>query len=126
MSQPERAIEEQILTYLKMKGIFAFKVKTMGSFDPVTRGFRRISKWYRRGVSDILGIYKGKFLAIEVKLPKRQIGEKKYAAGRPSTFQKMFLQDVLDNGGISFIATSVEDVEEALKKQEKSEHASIP
>jgi penicillin-binding protein-related factor A (putative recombinase) len=90
------------------------KIKTMGTFDPVTRNFRRISKWYKKGVSDIIGIYKGKFLAIEVKLPKRQVGEKTYAAGRLSPFQKIFLQDVIDHGGIAFVATSADEVEQKL------------
>lgn len=80
----------------------------MGTFDPKTRSFRKISHWYKKGVSDILGIYKGKFLAIEVKTP----------TGRASPFQKTFLKDVTDCGGIGFIARSIEDVEENLKKQE--------
>lgn len=97
-----------------MNGIFSFKVKTVGTFDPETRSFRRTSKWYKRGVADILGIYKGKFLAIEVKTEK----------GRPNPNQKLFLQDVLNNGGIAFIARSVEEVEQELKKQDEP-HASV-
>jgi penicillin-binding protein-related factor A (putative recombinase) len=111
VQQTEKILENQILEYLQSQGIWTFKVKTTGTFDPKTRGFRRTGKWYKKGVSDILGIYKGKFLAIEVKIK----------GSYPAPNQRIFLQDVLNNGGISFVARSIEDVEQALLKQEKSD-----
>lgn len=53
-----------------------------------------------KGKSDILGIYKGKFLAIEVKRP----------SGRLSLDQELFLEEVKKHGGIAIIARSVEDL----------------
>lgn len=98
----------------------------MGTYDPYTGTFRRHSKWYKRGVSDVLGIYKGKFLAIEIKAPKETLldGTKKQA-GRLSMDQKNFLKEVEEQGGIAIVARSIDDIEQALKKQDKS-NASIP
>lgn len=57
-----------------------------------------------RGVSDILGMYKGKFFAIEVKAPK----------GRTSDEQATFLANIHKEGGIAFVARSIEDVKKSL------------
>ncbi len=53
-----------------------------------------------RGISDIIGIYQGRFLAIEVKTPK----------GKLTDSQRAFIQRVNREGGIAFVARSVEDV----------------
>ena len=55
----------------------------------------------KAGTSDILGIYKGHFIAIEVKLPK--------TIKSVTEAQKMFLQTIKDHGGISGVATTPED-----------------
>lgn len=52
------------------------------------------------GIADILGIYEGKFLAIEVKRPGLSPTEK----------QSKFLDAVNRAGGIGFVAHSVDDV----------------
>jgi len=53
------------------------------------------------GIADILGIYRGRFLAIEIKRP----------GGRgPSPSQQGFLDNVKAAGGIGFCAYSVDDV----------------
>ena len=57
-----------------------------------------------KGIADILGIYNGKFLAIEIKTHR----------GRVSPEQQRFLDNVNQHGGIGFVARSVEDVAEAL------------
>lgn len=56
------------------------------------------------GVADILGIFNGRFLAIEVKRP-----------GNPLTrCQKHFLDSVNREGGIGFVARSIDDVIDQL------------
>ncbi len=102
--QKEKVIENEILEYLAHQDILAFKIKSMGTFDPTTKRFRRPSKYYKRGVADILGIYKTRPLAIEVKSEK----------GRLSIHQKIFLQEFQDYGGISIVARSVEELSEKL------------
>ncbi len=105
MVQKEKQIENAILEYLAMSNIFSFKVKSQGTYDPVRKQFRAPSKYYKRGTADILGIYKGQFLAIEVKSEK----------GRASIHQKLFLDEVTKNGGIAFIARSVSEVADHLR-----------
>ena len=56
------------------------------------------------GSADLIGIYKGRFVAMEVKLP----GQK------PRLDQVRFLQHVEDMGGIAGVVTSVEDALELL------------
>lgn len=60
-----------------------------------------------KGVSDIIGIYDNKFLAIEVKGPK----------GKVSPDQQAFINRVKIEGGLAFVARSVEDVVEKLDLQ---------
>lgn len=63
-----------------------------------------MSQHSKRGVSDILGIYSNRLLAIEVKSK----------TGRLTRWQTIFLDDVKRNGGIAFVARSVDDVILAL------------
>lgn len=104
--QKEKIIENSILEYLAHRNIFSFKVKSQGTFDPKKKEFRRPSKYYKRGTADILGIYEGVPLAIEVKSEK----------GRLSIHQKIFLQEFKNNGGIAIVAKSLEDVERGLRE----------
>lgn len=104
MSTPEGIVEKAIFRYLRSREIFAFKVKTIGTWDQAIKRYRTPSGNYRKGVSDIIGIYNGRPLAIEVKSAK----------GRVSPEQKQFLQDWADNGGIAIVARSPEDVADRL------------
>lgn len=82
----ESDITKEIRDLLSRVGIFHRKIfQTLGS---------------DKGISDILGIYKGRFLAIEVKKP----------GGKPSQHQKEFLDEVNRHGGIGFVARSAEEV----------------
>lgn len=102
--QPERVIESEILSWLASQDILAFKIKTTASYDPKTGAYWKTSKYYKKGTADILGIYKGRPLAIEVKTK----------TGRLSPHQKIFLQEWKNYGGISIVARSIEDVDRGL------------
>jgi penicillin-binding protein-related factor A (putative recombinase) len=106
--QTEKEIETSILQYLEhLPGCFAWKSNTVGVFDPAKRVYRKSkNKFAINGVSDILGIYHGRFLAIEVKRPSNK--------ERPE-HQVQFIQNILKQGGIAFFATSVEEVKEKLR-----------
>ena len=103
----EKEIENSILAYLQaLPGCFAWKNQSTGVYDPTKGIFRKSkNKFHLNGVSDIIGIYKGKFLAIEVKTPKNKL--------RPA-HQKAFIEEINKRGGIAFFATSVEEVEDFL------------
>jgi len=62
-----------------------------------------------KGVPDILGIYKGQFLGIEVKTEK----------GKVSPEQEQFLAAIRQNGGIGFVARNLDDVIENLGLQDR-------
>ena len=100
VTKPERLIENEILNYLISKGVFCWKNTTGGFFDG--KRFRKHSSKYAiNGTSDILGILsQGQFLAIEVKSDK----------GIVSKEQDAFISTIKANGGIAFIARSLDDV----------------
>jgi len=99
----EKEIEKQILDYLSLlPECFVWKCNNFGTYGK----FRKAkSKHIINGVSDILGIYKGRFLAIEVKTK----------TGKTSTEQDQFLENIRIQGGISFVARSLEEVKEYLE-----------
>lgn len=82
MKLTEKEVTKQIKTILKTLRIFHWKQYTGGVFAGTP------------GVSDILGIYKGRMLAIEVK------GK----GGRVSEDQQKFIDRVNAEGGIGVIA----------------------
>ena len=92
----ENEIQKAILEYLKIKKIFCWRNNT-GAF---TKG----DHFYRfgyKGSSDILGILPGgRFLAIEVKARSGKLREE----------QKEFIDAINQNGGLAFVARSVDDV----------------
>jgi len=90
----ESDIKKEIRAYLNMRGIFHYN-QWQGQFS-------------HPGVSDICGIYKGKPLYIEVKVPNYRTNTK--------TFQNetIFLNQAKEAGAITIIATSVSDVMEIL------------
>jgi hypothetical protein len=61
------------------------------------------------GIADILGCYKGKMFAIELKAP----------TGKLTPEQERFLQNVRDNGGIAFVARSLDEVIIGLGLQDR-------
>ena len=104
---PEVFIRNQICSWLTRQKCFFFLHDSVGIYDTVRKRFRTNTSPYRmKGVSDILGLWKGKGLAIEVKAGK----------GRLSKEQKLFLELWTASGGIGIAAWSVEDVKNALDK----------
>jgi hypothetical protein len=121
VSITEKVIENQILTYLANKKIFAWKVQSVGIYDPSKGSFRRKSANHINGVSDILGIIDGKFLAIEVKKPyiSKKTMQFKYRTQEEleklaSEDQVKFINRIKSVGGIAFYADSIDVVEDQL------------
>lgn len=100
----ESVILRQILTYLRLKKIFCWRQNTTGVYDSKAGTYRTRSYGSLKGVSDILGVHRGRALAIEVKSAK----------GRLSPEQTEFLRIFTESGGIAFVARSIEDVEKSL------------
>jgi Holliday junction resolvase len=87
----EKDITREIRAYLKIRGIFHWKAwQGLGSTP---------------GCPDILGIWKGKMLGIEVKGGRGYLTE----------IQQQFIDRINTEGGVAFVARSVDDVETHLK-----------
>jgi len=71
----------------------------------------------RKGTSDILVCYQGKFVAIEVKRPGWKPPGRNAKSYKHYYQQKEFIDEVQAAGGIGFFTTSVEEVVERLDLQ---------
>ena len=98
----EAAVTRAVREYLDSLGIWHYK-NWMGKFS------------YPLGQSDIIGIYRKLFLAIEVKKSDWVVPNKGTKAYKHHQDQQDFIMNVKRNGGVAFFAQSVEDVVEGLK-----------
>lgn len=114
----EKDIERGILEYLStLPNTFCWKVNNVGVFDPIKKIYRLPkSKFILRGQADIQGLWRGIFIAIEVKRHKTK--------GNVSEHQERYLQMINNHGGLAFIATSIEEVKQELERYERSKHGS--
>lgn len=87
----EQNIQAKIKKYLESKGAYVVKVVQAN----------------KAGVPDLLACYKGKFVGLEVKTPK--------TLNNVSPLQAFNLSKISEAGGISYVVTSIEDVEKILK-----------
>jgi hypothetical protein len=104
----EKDVEASICQWLRVKGFFFWKQTQSGYFDSARKCFRKhASPYVKAGVPDIIVIYKGRFIGIEVKSK----------SGKQSIGQLDFERDVLLSDGIYFIARSIEDVDNEFRKR---------
>ena len=127
MSITEKIIENQILTYLSNKRIFAWKNQSTGTFDPKKGIFRKSNNSHHiNGVSDILGcLPDGRILAIEVKKPYLSKKTMRFKERTQEELEKLASEDqvkftnkIKSAGGVSFYADSIDVVEEQLRLYE--------
>lgn len=98
--QHEARLQKSIIEFLHAHGVFAWI-----NYQPLIRkGQMKLYHTSSTGVSDILAIFEGKPVAIEVK----------HGNNKPTKKQEEFLQKFRDEGGIAFVARSLEDVCEGL------------
>lgn len=86
----ESDVQKNIISYLKKKRVYHFRFQAQYNLN---------------GLPDILCLYKGFFLGLELKREK---------GGTPTTLQKRKIKAINDNGGIGVIVRSVDEVEEIL------------
>jgi hypothetical protein len=97
----EKQIQNEIIHFLRILGVYCWTNNSVGIYDPVKKIYRKNrSPNHLNGVSDILGIIGGRFLAIEVKSEKGVL--------RPE--QRIFLAHINEEGGVAFVARSLRDV----------------
>lgn len=89
MSQPEAKLTSKIRRYLNtLEDSFFWKV--------------RGGPGQHKGVSDLVGVYHGKFVALEVKTPENRTGL--------TLYQREFLKKVKRAGGKAYVVRSLRDV----------------
>lgn len=86
----EAEITKEIRAYLKIKRVWHYKQwQGLGSLH---------------GIADIIGIHNGRYLAIEVKREGGKLSDKQY----------FFLYGVKEEGGLAFVARSIQDIDKGL------------
>lgn len=93
--QPEARLVKQIQKYLEAKGAVFFKIH--GGDSP----FQEV------GIPDLVGCYKGRFWAIEVKAP----------GGKPSRIQVHQLERIHKAGGVALVVESLQEVKDEFEKR---------
>lgn len=85
------------------------------------------SAYSQSGVSDLLCVLDGIFIACEVKAPESYSGsvEKALTKG-PTVLQRQFIKDVLDAGGVAGFAATVEQFMEILVCAEQTAFSLAP
>jgi len=96
----EKQLETLILDWLVAQDkVFAIKINTVGVYNKRKGVYMKPNNRHiHRGVSDILAVVDGRFLAVEVK----------YGKGKPSEYQTKFIMRIKDSGGVAFWCSSFE------------------
>lgn len=93
------------MDYCRLKKCLVFKHRNVGIWVQKTGHYIPLSAG-EKGISDIIGLTKdGKFLAIEVKAPKK----------KPSQEQLDFIDRVNEKGGIAFWTDNLDKVMEIIQ-----------
>ncbi len=118
----EADIKRDIKHYLTVNRFVVMPFNSVGIWDKKNNTYRTIG---RKGISDILALSpKGKFIAIEAKLPSERKKVERIISGeiprdkRGMTIRHQFdfIQDVIANNGIGFFAYSLDEVIIKLNK----------
>jgi hypothetical protein len=110
LPEKESDIVRAILDFLHYHHIVSFRSNTGAMAGSHTNKQGETNRWYVRfnepGYPDITGLLKdGKYLAIEVKRHD----------GKATPDQLRFLQTIIDNHGVAFVARSVDETFDVLK-----------
>lgn len=94
----ESKIQKDILAYLKRKRVYHWRFQAQSNLN---------------GVPDILCLYKGFFIGLELKREK---------GGHATDLQLRKLKNINDNGGIGVLIRSVEDVDKIIKSIDNGDY----
>lgn len=102
---PEGRVIADVLAYLKVLGVFAWRNNTGASQVKRPNGSLGFVRYGHVGSSDIIGLLPdGTFLAVECKAKH----------GCLSEHQARFLADVASRGGVAIVARCIEDVDKGI------------
>jgi len=106
----EKDIQREICDYLHDNGYFFWRsnnIPVFGMNNGGKRTFRSLPKYTPRGLPDIICVFKGKFIALEVKRPGALL--------RPE--QEEFGVRCVLNGGLYHVVRSLEEVKICLSQE---------
>lgn len=107
MKITEKDIQDSIIDYLQYQSACYFWRQNAGMAIREHKGKRHVFRSASvDGISDIIGIYQGRPLAIEVK----------HFPNKPTQNQVNFLEEFARKGGIAMVAYSLDDVMTVLKQ----------
>lgn len=90
---PENKVKKKIKDWMKKKGIFNVSIAA-GRYSTV-------------GISDRLACVDGRFVAIEIKASDNS---------KPTPLQQIFIDNVIEAGGVGFVTYSVEHMEKMFNQ----------
>ena len=96
----EKQIQDEIISYLKRKRVYHFRFQAQYNLN---------------GLPDIICLYKGFFLGLELKKED----------GKPTLLQLKKIKAINDNGGIGVIVRSVKEVEELINNIDRGVYEKI-
>lgn len=117
----EKAIEKDILAFLRMKGAWCTKVQSGSAFLSYTT--KTGEEHSRRilmadyGTPDIIGVINGHFFAIEVKRNEYLVRRWHTGKDARARAQKEALLSIQDRGGHAFIVYSLDDCQTQLEEE---------
>jgi hypothetical protein len=71
----ESRIQQQVMVWLKSQRLLAWYVKSVGTYDPKIRKFRKPPWYYRKGVPDVHFFYGQTYVMIELKSATGRLSE---------------------------------------------------
>ncbi len=98
----EQDLVNEIIAYINLTGNVATRINSGMQIIPGNQ--RRVFRGAPAGTADIIACIKGRYVAIECKLP----------GNKPTLPQQMYLKMVTDAGGVAVVAYSLDDVINAI------------
>jgi len=96
------ALTDAVIKYIKLHGGVAYRINTVGVYDEKLGGLR--NSGMKKGLPDVIGIYKGRFLGVEIKVGK----------DRQSDHQKDREVEINQAGGVYLIAKTFDQIKPLL------------
>jgi len=103
MSSPANDLTNQVINHIYLAGGFSYRSSSVGVFDTKRMHFRAAAK---KGVADVIGCFKGRFIAVEIKI----------GTDRLSDEQEGFMRNIEHVGGKAIVAKDLEGFKEAWAK----------
>lgn len=102
----EQQTQSAILNLIRLRGGVAIRVNSGSAIFKDKSGRVNVIKGAAKGTADIIGCFKGRYIAIECK----------YGKGKPTPEQLEFGRQVRDAGGYFIVAYDVESVNALLNQ----------